>query len=115
MLRMILKGEHYRKVVVDEISSDFMRFTVAFFKDIAYAKIEGMGIDEDWYKRYFLTGRYSKDDTAIYAGLNNKTIVNIYGSAARKVVFKVAPEYYDDMMERVQSLISSEFPTSAWA
>ncbi|MCY3717691.1 MAG: CfrBI family restriction endonuclease [Chloroflexi bacterium] len=110
VLRMILKGEHYRKVVVDEISSDFMRFTVAFFKDIAYAKIEGMGIDEDWYKRYFLTGRYSKDDTAIYAGLNNKTIVNIYGSAARKVVFKVAPEYYDDMMERVQSLISSEFP-----
>lgn len=110
VLRMILKGEHYRKAVLDEISSDFMRFTVGFFKDIAYAKIEGMGIDEDWYKRYFLRSRFPKDDTAIYAGLNNKSIVNIYGSGSRKVVFKVAPEYYDDMMERVKSLISTEFP-----
>lgn len=110
VLRMILKGEHYRKVVVDEISSDFMRFTVDFLRDIAYAKIDGMGIDEDWYKRYFLTGRFSKDETVIFAGLNNKTIVNIHGSASRKVVFEVVPKYYDDMMERVRSLISSDFP-----
>ena len=110
VLRMIMKGEHHRRVVLDEISSDFMRFTVSFFKDIAYAKIEGMGIDEDWYKRYFLSGNFPKDDTAIYAGLNNKSIVNIYGGASRQVVFTVAPEYYDDMMERVQSLISREFP-----
>ena len=110
VLRMILKGEHYRKIVLDEISSDFMRFTVSFFKDIAYAKIDGMGLDEDWYKRYFLSGRFPKDVTAIYAGLNNKSIVNIYGSASRKVVFKVAPLYYDDMMARVEALISREFP-----
>ena len=88
----------------------FLEFTVRFFKDIATAKIEGMGLDEDWYKRYFLSGRFPKQDTAIYAGLNDKTIRNIHGSSAEKVVLEVAPAYYDEMMERVGSLISGEFP-----
>ncbi len=109
VLRMIIKGEHYRKAVINEISNDFMRFTVDFFKDICLAKVQGMNIEEDWYKRYFLSGDFSKDETAIYTGLNNKTITNIYGSAARKVVLQVAPEYYDETMRRVSSLISQEF------
>ncbi len=109
VLRMILKGEHYRKAVINEISNDFMRFTVGFFKDVCLAKVQGINIEEDWYKRYFLSGSFSKDETAIYTGLNNKTITNIYGSAAQKVVLQVAPEYYDETMQRVQSLISQEF------
>ena len=109
-LRMILKGEHYRKAVINEISDDFFRFTVRFFKDIATAKIDGLGLDEDWYKRYFLAGEFSKLDTAIYAGLNDKTIRNIYGSSSERVVLQVAPAYYDEMMERVDSLITGEFP-----
>ena len=44
VLRMILKGEHYRKAVLSEISDDFFRFTVRFFKDVATAKINGMEI-----------------------------------------------------------------------
>ncbi|MDE2820601.1 MAG: CfrBI family restriction endonuclease [Chloroflexota bacterium] len=109
VLRMILKGEHYRKAVINEISDDFLRFTVRFFKEIATAKIEGMGITDDWYKRYFLEGRYPPKESLVYTGLNDKTVLNIYGSASRSVILKVVPEYYDELMQRVSDLISSEF------
>ena len=109
LLRMILKGEPYRIAVVNEISNDFFRFTVGFFKDIAYAKLEGMEVTEDWYKRYFLGGRFEPKEMKIYAGLNDKTLTNIYGSASQKVILSVAPERYDEMMLRVSSLIEREF------
>ncbi len=110
VLRMILKGEHYRKAVVNEISDDFLRFTVRFFKDVASAKIEGLELSEDWYKRYFLEGRYPPKETLVYTGLNDKTVLNIYGSASRRVILEVVPEYYNELMQRVGELISNEFP-----
>lgn len=110
VLRMILKGEHYRKAVLSEISDDFFRFTVRFFKDVATAKIDGMEITEDWYKRYFLEGRFPPKETLIYTGLNDKSVVNIYGSASRRVILQVVPEYYTELMQRVDDLISNDFP-----
>ncbi len=110
VLRMILKGEHYRKAVLSEISDDFFRFTVRFFKDVATAKINGMEIPEDWYKRYFLDDRYPPKETLIYTGLNDKSVVNIYGSASRRVILEVVPEYYKELMQRVDDLISNDFP-----
>lgn len=110
VLRMILKGEHYRKAVLSEISDDFFRFTVRFFKDVASAKIEGLEITEDWYKRYFLEGRFPPKETLIYTGLNDKSVVNIYGSASRRVILEVVPEYYRELMQRVDDLISNGFP-----
>ncbi len=111
VLRMILKSEHYRRAVVDEISSDLMRFTVRFFKDIAYAKLEGIELDfdQDWYKRYFLDGRFSAKETAIFSGLNDKTIRNIYGRADREFVLNIAPEYHDELLDRVATLLNNEF------
>lgn len=109
LLRMILKGEHYRNAVVNEISNDFLRFTVNFFKDIAYAKLEGIEVAEDWYEKYFLGDRFKPKEMKIYAGLNDKTLTNIYGSASQKVILSVAPIHYDDMMQRVASLIDREF------
>jgi len=109
VLRMILKGEHYRKAVLLQISEDFLRFSVQFFKDVVYAKIEGIGIDEDWYKENFLSGRYSAKETAIYAGLNAKSVFNIYGSSTREVIMEVAPAFYDELLQNVESLISNEF------
>ncbi len=108
ILRMILTGEHYRKAVIDQIAEDFLQFTIQFFKDVTTAKIEGRKIGKDWYKRYFLSGRFPKSDTAIYAGLNNKTVHNIYGRTTREVVFEVSPKNYDDLMEKIDELISDD-------
>ncbi len=109
ILRMILKGEHYRKAVIHQISDDFLKFSVQFFKDIVYAKLDGIGIDEDWYKQYFLEGQFPAKDSAIYAGLNNKSVFNIYGTSTREVIMKVAPAYYEEMMQRVNELIKSDY------
>ena len=110
VLRMILKGEHYRKAVLSEISDDLFRFTVRFFKDVATAKIEGMEISEDWYKKYFLDGRFAPKETLKYTGLNDKSVVNIYGSASRRVILEIVPEFYKELMHRVDDLISNDFP-----
>ena len=109
VLRMILKGEHYRKAVIHQISDDFLKFSVKYFKDIVYAKLDGIGIDEDWYKQCFLQGKFPAKDTAIYAGLNAKSIFNIYGSSTRAVVMEVAPAYYEELMQRVDTLIKSDY------
>ena len=109
ILRMILKSEHYRKAVIDQIADDFFEFTVQYLKDIASAKFEGKKIGRDWYKRYFLDGRFSSKDTAIYAGLNDKTIRNIYGSSAKKVVVDITPSYYDELMDKVESLVDNDY------
>lgn len=105
---MILKGEHDRKAVVNQIATEFMKFTIQFFKDIVHAKLDDVPIDHNWYKKYFLGGRFSTKETAIYAGLNDKTIRNIYGSSAKKVVVNVAPEYYDELLEMVSNLIAED-------
>ena len=109
VLRMIIKAEPYRKPVINEISDDFLEFTVRFFKDVAYAKLEGMGIDEDWYKRYFLEGDFVPSQKLVYAGLNDKTVLNVFGSSSQKVILRAAPEYYDELLHRVDALIDREF------
>lgn len=102
---MILKSEHYRKAVIDQIRDDFLHFAVQFFKDIVIAKYDGNRIDRDWYKKYFLYGSFPPDETMIYAGLNKKTVENIYGSSAKSVLFEVVPRHYDELMEKVNSLV----------
>ena len=109
-LRMIIKNEHYRKIAVDQITVEFLEFTVRFFKDIVVAKLDGATIDIGWYKNYFLDGSHSSTDTMIYGGLNKKTVENIYGSSARRVVFDVTPRHFDELIERVEALVADESP-----
>lgn len=109
ILRMILKSEHYRKVIIEQITDEFFQFTIGYFKDIIAAKLDGKEIDADWYKRYFLTGRFKPEETVVYAGLNQKTVTNIYGSSARNVVFEVTSDYYDELIDKVNALVSADF------
>jgi len=109
VLRMILKSEHYRKAVIDQITDDFLQFTVQYFREIFLAKYDGKKIDMEWYRKYFLEGRFSTKETAIYAGLNDKTIRNIYGSSARNVVVEVTPDYHNELIDKVSALVNDDF------
>ncbi len=109
VLRMILKSEHYRKAVIDQITDEFLQFTVQYFREIFLAKYDGKKIGMEWYRKYFLEGRFSTKETAIYAGLNDKTIRNIYGSSARNVVIEVALDYHNELINKVSALVNDDF------
>ncbi len=92
----LLKGEDYREEIVNSINAVFFDFTIEFFKNIVEAKMNDEGITLDWYKKYFINEeRFSADEAAIYAGINKKTITNIYGTATKKVVLDVANHNFE--------------------
>lgn len=101
----LLKGEDYREEVVNSINAVFFDFSIGFFKKIVEAKMNDKGITLDWYKKYFITGdNFSPDEAAIYAGINKKTITNIYGTSAKDVVLNAADDNFTYLSEVVEEL-----------
>lgn len=92
----LLNGDDYREEVVKSINAVFLDFTINFFKKIVEAKMNDEGITLEWYKKYFILGNnFSADEAAIYAGINKKTITNMYGTATKEVVLNVANENFE--------------------
>lgn len=92
----LIKGEDYREEVVNSINLVFLDFTIDFFKQIVQAKMNDEGITLDWYKKYFINSdNFSADEAAIYAGINKKTITNMYGTATKEVVLNVANDNFE--------------------
>ena len=87
----LINGEDYRQEVINAINVSFLDFAIDFFKKIVEAKIDDKDINFDWYKANFINSDLlSSDESAIYAGINKKTINNIYGNAKKDVVLDVA-------------------------
>ncbi len=95
-INKLIKGQDYREEIIRSINAVFLDFTIDFFKKIVSAKINSEDINLDWYKKYFITSNnFSADEAAIYAGINKKTITNIYGTANKEVVLNVANENFE--------------------
>ena len=103
----LINGLDYRQEVVNDINVKFLDFTLEFFKKIVDAKLTDTEINLDWYKQNFLNDvNFSKDEVAIHAGINLKTITNIYGGASRQIVIDVAKQNYDYLKNLIQQLES---------
>ena len=101
----LLNGEDYRQEVVNDINVKFLDFTLEFFKKIVDAKLNDAQINFDWYKKNFLSDLiYSKDEVAIHAGVNLKTITNIYGGSSKQIVIDVANKNYDYLKNLIRQL-----------
>lgn len=101
----LIHGLDYRQEIVNDINVKFFDFTLEFFKKIVDAKLNAAQINLDWYKRNFLNDiNYSKDEVAIHAGINLKTITNIYGSTSRQIVIDVANQNYDYLKNLIRQL-----------
>ena len=79
----VIKGEDYRIEIVNLINAEFLQFSIDFFKKVVNAKLDCKDITIDWYKRTFLDESLPSDEIAINAGLNRKTISNMYRSAKK--------------------------------
>ena len=101
----LLNGEDYRQEIVNDINVKFFDFTLEFFKKIVDAKLNDTEINVDWYKKNFLSDLiYSKDEVAIHAGVNLKTITNIYGGSSKQIVIDVANKNYDYLKNLIRQL-----------
>lgn len=101
----LINGLDYRQEVVNEINVKFLDFTLGFFRKIVDAKLNDEPINLDWYKNHFLNDlNYSKDEIAIYSGMNLKTITNIYGGSSKQTVIDVANRNYDYLKNLIQQL-----------
>ncbi len=107
----LIDGKDYREEVIRSINAVFLDYTVKFFKQIVYAKLNAEDITLDWYKKYFInTENFPAEEAAIFAGINKKTITNIYGTANKDVVINVANEnfdYLDSLLSELENDVDS--------
>lgn len=87
----LISGKDYRDEVINAINVEFLDFALEFFKKILQAKMNDTNINLDWYKKNFINNDEIKpDEAAIFAGMNKKTVSNIYGSATKEIMINVA-------------------------
>ena len=104
----VIKSQDYRIEIVNLINAEFLQFVVDFFKKIVAAKLNSEDITIDWYKKAFMNENLSAADIAINAGLNKKTISNMYGSATRTIVIEAANEHFESLYSSIQTLVEIE-------
>lgn len=107
IIRKVILSRDYRIEIVTLIDAEFLEFAIDFFKRIVTAKLSGGDITIDWYKKEMLNPQLPKDQIAINAGLNMKTIANMYNSARREIVLEASAEHYDALYEAINSLIEN--------
>ena len=109
IIRKLLKGEDYRIEVINLINSHFLVFSMDFFKKIINAKLDSQDITTDWYKEHFINNaELHPNEVAINAGLNKKTIHNMFNSSTKEIVIDASNQYYDSLHKTIQELIETE-------
>ena len=108
IIKRLIMSQDYRVEVLAIINADFLQYVLDFFKKIVDAKLAKRDISVDWYKEVFLDDRLSPDDIAIHAGLNKKTIHNMFNSATKQIVLDASLEQYDTLCQSIQCLIDQQ-------
>lgn len=103
-----IKGEDYRIEVVNALNASFLDFTIDFFKQIVAAKLNSTDITIDWYKKSFMNDSLPSDEVAVNAGLNMKTIHNMYKTSSRKVVIDASNEHFDALYKSIEELVKTD-------
>lgn len=101
----LVNGQDYREEVVNAISVLFFDFSIDFFKKIVEAKMRSKAIDIAWYKEHFLNEEnYAPEEIAIFAGMNKKTVTNVYGTAKKEVMINVSNSNFDYLSSLISEL-----------
>ena len=109
IIASLLSNKDHRAVILASINAQFLEYAIDFFIKIAEAKMRNHPINDDWYRREFVTNEdLSTTDMIINAGLNKKTVDNIYKTSNRKLVLEIAPTYYDELLGVIQNLTTQD-------
>ena len=104
IIQKLLAGEDYRSEVLALINAKFLEYVVDFFKRIVSAKLDNQDVTVDWYEKEFLLSSLPKEEIAIHAGLNMKTINNAYNTTKKEVVLEASMENYHRLYEAINDL-----------
>ena len=108
IIKRLIKGDDYRIVTQTEINNRFLDYCIDFFKKVIDAKIKNKDITIDWYKENFvMNSSVDVKDRAIYAGINKKTITNMFNSGSKEVVINASEDSYDTLVNSIEHLIES--------
>ncbi len=108
IIKKLLKGKDYRIEIVTLINAEFLQFAIDFFKKVAEAKLDNNNINKNWYKEKMLNHKLPPDEIAINAGLNKKTITNMYNTGTKEVVIKASNEHYETLYNAIEELTKIE-------
>ncbi len=108
IIKKLLQGDDYRGVVIDLINEKFLDDAITFFKKVAEAKLDGKVVTPDWYKEEFLSPTLAKEEIATSAGLNIKTIHNVYNTTKKKIVIDASNKHYDALLDLIGTLTENE-------
>lgn len=108
IIKRLIKGEDYRIVTQTEINKRFLDYCIDFFKKVIEAKIKNKDITIDWYKENFvMNSDVDVKDRAIYAGINKKTITNMFNSGTKEIVINASEDSYDTLVTSIEHLIEA--------
>jgi len=102
--KAIMPGDDYRTEVVDLINRQFLHIAMSFFREVVDAKLKGEKIGVDWYKDIIM-GDLPPKKRAVNAGINPKTVQNIYGSERREIMIQAADDNYQSIKNLIKGLI----------
>jgi hypothetical protein len=106
VIEKVIKGEDYRIVTQTEINAQFLTYCIGFFKRVVETKISGGVITKKWYKTNFVMNEsFKPQERAIYAGINDKTIKNMFNSGTKEIVISASEENYDRLVNAISKLI----------
>ncbi|MFH0733990.1 MAG: CfrBI family restriction endonuclease [bacterium] len=108
IIKKLIHGEDYRIEIVTLINAEFLQYSLEFFKKIIGAKFNQEDITIDWYKKEFLNPVLPANEIAINAGLNKKTIHNMFNSSTKEIVIEASNNHYDLLYKSIKELINSE-------
>lgn len=106
IIKKLIKGEDYRIVTQTEINTRFLNYCLDFFKKVIEAKMDNQDITMDWYKSHFvMNDAHAPADRAIFAGINKKTITNMFNSGTKEVVISASEDSYDTLVSSIEHLL----------
>ena len=108
----LLNASDYRVHVNKELNTQFLNFSVDFFKKVLIAKCEDTRINEDWYRREFLSEELPMDDLIIQSGLNVKTVSNMRDGSKRKISkdkkIEICNNNYEELLSMINELTTGD-------
>lgn len=98
----LLNAEDYRTEIFTIINNEFFNYSLNLLKELKEKK--AISLNENWYRENFLNPTLNKDEIAINAGLNMKSISNAYNTTRKEIVIEASNSNYETINGLINEL-----------